>query len=183
MTDQPDHAEPKTPRLRKRLLLAAVGLVAIGGAAGAVIVHTERPSVTMAPMTPVAIRALGSSGIVTVRGSVAEIYGNKFVLSDASGRALIDTGREGEGGNLVAVGQAVTVQGRFDHGVVHAAFLVAPGGKVTALGPLGGPPHGHGPRRPCDDEAAPPPPPRADGPAPTAPTGAAAPVAATSNAT
>ncbi|RZM03953.1 MAG: hypothetical protein EOP68_19955, partial [Sphingomonas sp.] len=82
--------------------------------------------------------------IVTIRGRVAEIYGDKFVIADASGRALIETGREGEDGTLVGVGQPVTVQGRFDRGTLHAAFLVGADGKVKALGPLGRPPHDRG---------------------------------------
>lgn len=170
MTDQLEPAASGNSRPRKRLLLAAAGLLAIGGAAGAVIVHAERPSVMMAPMAPVAIRALGSSSIVTIRGSVAEIYGSKFIVADASGRALVDAGREGEDGGLVSVGEPVTVQGRFDRGVVHAAFLVAPGGKVTALGTLAGPPHDHGPRHPPRGaEAAPPPPAQTERVAPVAP--------------
>lgn len=164
MTDQLEQAASANSRPRKRLLLAAAGLLAIGGAAGAVIVRAERPNVTMAPMTPVAIRSLGSSGVVTIRGSVIEIYGNKFIVADATGRALVDAGREGEGGGLVTAGEAVTVQGRLDHGVFRAAFLVAPGGKVTALGPFAGPPHDHGPRHSPYDEAAPLPRPQAESP-------------------
>lgn len=128
---------------RNRIALAAAGLLVVGGAAGAVTVAATRPSVTMAPATPVAIRSLQSDGIVTIRGTVAEIYGNKFVMADPTGRALVDLGREGEDGTLVAAGQPVTIQGRFEHGFVHASFLVGAGGKVTALGPLGGPPRGH----------------------------------------
>lgn len=156
---------------RPALALATVGLLAVGGGAGALAVATSRPSVTMAPATPVAIRSLSDEGIVTVRGRVVEIYGNKFVLQDASGRALVDTGREGEDGALVAAGQVVSVQGRFEHGFMHAAFLVAPDGKVTALGPLGRPPHDHrgphGPRGPEDDVDGPAPRPVAPPPAAT----------------
>jgi uncharacterized protein YdeI (BOF family) len=186
------HTAPN-PRLnlrRNRLALAAAGLLVVGGAAGAVTVAATRPSVTMAPATPVAIRSLQSDGIVTIRGTVAETYGNKFVMTDRTGRALVDLGREGEGSNLVTVGQPVTIQGRFEDGFVHASFLVAPGGKVTALGPVGGPPRGpHGPGGPGRDgpgrdgpgrdgpdgpsgPGAPPPPPTANGavtPAPVAP--------------
>ncbi|MES3151547.1 hypothetical protein [Sphingomonas faeni] len=133
---------------RNRLALAAAGLLVVGGAAGAVTVAATRPSVTMAPATPVAIRSLQSDGIVTIRGTVAEIYGTKFVMADPTGRALVDLGREGEDGALVTAGQPVTIQGRFEHGFVHASFLVGAGGKVTALGPIGGPPRGpHGPGR------------------------------------
>lgn len=129
---------------RNRLALAAAGLLAVGGAAGAVTVAATRPSVTMAPAAPVAIRSLQSDGIVTIRGTVAEIYGNKFVMADPTGRALVDLGREGDTGSLVTAGQPVTIQGRFEDGFVHASFLVGAGGKVTALGPVGGPPRGPG---------------------------------------
>lgn len=127
-------------RSRLKLSIAAAALIVAGGAAGAFAVAETRPSVTMAPATPVAIRALASDTIVTVRGRVAEVYGNKFVMADPTGRALIDTGRGGEDG-LVKANDPVTVQGRFDHGFIRAAFLVTPDGKVTALGPL----DGHGP--------------------------------------
>lgn len=173
-----DHIEP--PRARRgfglnrrgNLALAGAGLLALGGATGAVVMAETRPSVSMAPATPVAIRSLSSTGIVTIRGRVGEIYGNKFIMADASGRALVDTGREGDDRQLVTAGEPVTVQGRFERGFVHAAFLVGPDSKVIALGPLAGPPrtprgpggpHGPGPDGPppprpgANDAAAPPP--------------------------
>ena len=131
----------RSPRLAA---LAAVALLAVGGGAGAIAMQATRPSVSMVPATPVAIRSLSSSGIVTVKGRVAERYGNKFIMADASGRALVDTGREGDGGGLVTAGEPVTVQGRFDRGFVHAAFLIGLDNKVVALGPLGGPHDGPG---------------------------------------
>jgi len=165
-----------TTRLFRRkggLALGAAALLAVGGGAGAVAVATSRPTVTMAPATPVAIRALGSDGIVTIRGRVAEVYGTHFILADGSGRALVDAGRDDT--TRVAVGQPVTVQGRYDDGFVHAAFLVDANGKVVQVGPLG-PPPGHGPKGrhgpdgdrrgpdggpggPGDDRGPPPPPP------------------------
>ena len=165
---------------RGKLALVGAGLLALGGAAGAVVMAESRPSVTMAPVQPIAIRALASDEIVTIRGRVAEIYGNKFVMADASGRALVETGREGEGG-LATVGEPVTVQGRFERGAVHASFLVAPGNKITALGPIGGPrPGRHGPGGPRGDDHGPdrdgpPPPPPMAAPrdAAAAPAGAA----------
>lgn len=167
-------------RLRSRpsTALGALALLAVGGGAGAVVVQATRPSVSMAPVSPVAIRSLSSSGIVTIKGRVAEIYGKAFVMADASGRALVDTGREGEGGTLVTAGEAVTVQGRFDGGIVHAAFLVGPDNKVVVLGPLRGPhdrPGRHGPERGPGRDAPPPPPaagtaPQSAAPAAPAPT-------------
>lgn len=144
--------------------VAGVALLAVGGGVGAVAMHATRPSVTMAPATPVAIRSLQADGIVTIKGRVAEIFGNKFIVQDASGRALVETGREGEDGTLVTAGEAVTVQGRYDHGFVRAAFLVGPDAKVLALGPLGGPhDHGrHGFHHDRDDGPDMPPPPPAD---------------------
>lgn len=160
---------------RGKLALVGAGLLALGGAAGAVVMAETRPSVTMAPVQPIAIRALASDEIVTIRGRVAEIYGNKFVMADGSGRALVETGRAGEDGQLVTIGEPVTVQGRFDRGVVHAAFLVAPGNKITALGPIDGHHRGrHGPEGRHDDDHGPDR--DGDGPAPMpAPRNAAAP--------
>lgn len=91
---------------------------------------------------PVAIQALAPSGATAIRGTVAEIYGNKFVVQDPTGRALVETGREGEDGNLVAKGEAVTVQGRFETGFLHARVLTHGDGRTIVLGPAGGPPMG-----------------------------------------
>lgn len=182
----PDHDEFLSRfRLNRPAGLGVLGagLLALGGAAGAVVMAETRPSVSMAPATPVAIRALSSTGIVTVRGRVAEIYGNKFVMADETGRALIDTGREGDRHPLVTAGEPVTVQGRFDRGFVHAAFLVGPDNKVLALGPLAGPPRGphdgpdHGPGAPPPPPADPagkelPPPPAAAAEVPQTPAAA-----------
>lgn len=157
MAEHHDYSRRLRLDRRGRLAIIAAGLLALGGAAGAVVMAETQPTVTMAPATPVAIRTL-STGIATVRGRVAEIYGNKFILQDGGGRALVDTGREGDERQLVTTGQMVTVQGRFDRGFMHAAFLVGPDGQVLALGPLAGPPHGprdhadHGP-----DDPSPPP--------------------------
>ena len=165
----PEHIEPTRARRafglsrRSNLALFGAGLLALGGAAGAVVIAETRPSASMAPAMPVAIHSLSSTGIVTIRGRVLEVFGNKFIMADASGRTLVDTGREGDDRQLVTAGEPITVQGRFDGGFIHAAFLVRPDRKVLALGPLAGPPHGghdrHGPDdSPCD----PPSPPNAD---------------------
>ena len=183
---QPDAAGRPPFGRRGKLALAALGLLVLGGAGGAVVVAESRPSISMAPATPVAIRSLSSSGIVTIRGRVAEIFGNKVIVADASGRALVDLGREGDDRQLVTAGEPVTVQGRFERGFVHAAFLVGPDNKVLALGPLAGPPHGphgrHGPDGGPDGPPPPPPPPGVDrGPPPPPPpvaTGVAAPAPA-----
>ncbi|WP_326883347.1 hypothetical protein U8P80_15485 [Rhizobium beringeri] len=140
-----EHAEGATPVPRRRrltipVIAAAVALV-IGAAGGASAVKMMRPTPEMAPLTPVAISAMPATSLVTIKGKVAEIYGNKFVLQDESGKALVETGRAGEDGALVTRDEAVTVQGRFDDGFVHASYLVRQDGRTEALRPPKGPPH------------------------------------------
>ncbi|CZT36751.1 hypothetical protein GA0004734_00037410 [Rhizobium sp. 9140] len=145
-----DRAVPPHRRRSSRLALtgvASVALLALGIAGGAGAMKLAKPSVEMAPMAPVAISTLPDGDLVTIKGKVAEIFGNKFVLQDASGRALVETGPTGEDGKLVTVNEEISVQGRFDDGFLHASFLVHPDGRIEALGPAGKPPHhGHGPR-------------------------------------
>ncbi|MGO6966978.1 hypothetical protein [Rhizobium leguminosarum] len=138
-------ATPVPPGQRRRrlaipVIAAAVALV-IGAAGGASAVKMMRPMPEMAPLTPVAISAMPASSLVTIKGKVAEIYGNKFVLQDESGKALVETGRAGEDGDLVAKDEAITVQGRFDDGFVHASYLVRQDGRTEALRQPKGPPH------------------------------------------
>jgi len=155
---------------RTRIGLATIGLLLAGGTAGVAAIEAIRPSVEMAPMAPVAIARLPqATGLVTLRGRVAEVYGNKFVLDDGSGKTLVDTGPHGDDGALVALGATTTVQGRYERGFVHASFLVDGSGNVTQLSPIGGPPRhdrhsppprgGPPPPPEADDGAAPPPPP------------------------
>ena len=113
------------------LMLGAVGLSLAKGTA-------FQPT----PVAPVAIQSLAPSGATAVKGEVAEIFGNKFVVQDGTGRALVETGREGEGGGLVARGETVTVQGRFETGFLHARVLTHGDGRTILLGPAGGPPTG-----------------------------------------
>lgn len=148
----------RMPGGRMALAAAAVAILAAGGGIGATAVAHMKPSVEMAPAAPVAITSMADESVVTVKGSVAEIYGNKFVLADQSGRALIETGRAGEGGKLVKSGEEVTIQGRFDDGFVKAAFLVRADGKVEQIGGFG-PKHDrkgpHGPKGPRGDDDGP----------------------------
>jgi uncharacterized protein YdeI (BOF family) len=143
-----DSSHPAPPARKRRarnaaaLGITALAVLAIGGAAGAVAVKLTRPNVEVAPMTPVAISSVKDWTLVTVKGKVSEIFGNKFIVQDQSGRALVETGPSGEDGKLVAANEAVTVQGRFEHGFLHASYIVRENGSVEALGPAGGPHHG-----------------------------------------
>ncbi len=138
------HQRPAGRRHTVTFGMAALGILVLGLAGGAGAMKLARPSVEMAPMNPVAITAMADDSLVTVKGKVAEIFGNKFVVQDASGRALVETGPEGEGGKLVAANETVTVQGRFDDGFVRGSYIVHEDGRTETLGPAGRPPH-HGP--------------------------------------
>ncbi|GGB31463.1 hypothetical protein GCM10011380_21030 [Sphingomonas metalli] len=166
---------PLTDRIgrRQRVAIAAAALLGIGAAGGAGAVSLTRPSIEMAPTiaTPVA-KLAGSSGIVTVRGRVAESYGDRFVVQDATGRTLVAAPRTDA--SSFTRGQPVLVQGRFDDGQLRARFLVDGSGTVREVAPPP-PPHGPGaPPPPPPGAGAPPPPPGAGAPPPHPP-GAGAP--------
>ena len=164
-----------------QLKLGAAALLAIGVAGGAGAVSLTRPSIEMAPTTPTAIARLATTdGVVTVKGRVAEVFGDRFVLQDGTGRTMIDAGRDAK---AVSKGAAMTVQGRYADGQVRASYLVDPAGQVTEVGPRHGPggPGGPGPKGPRHGPGhgpdggpdrgpdGPPPPPPADGAAPPRP--------------
>ena len=146
---------------RTRILSGAVVLLALGAAGGAGAVSLTRPAVEMAPTVPTAIARLAqTSGIVTVKGRVAEVYGNRFVVQDGSGRILVDAGRGSSG--AIRSGSGMTVQGRYDQGQLRASYLVDPQGQIEEVGAR--PPHA-GPGGPRGDGPPPPPPPPGAGPA------------------
>ncbi|HSI17563.1 MAG TPA: hypothetical protein VK980_07335 [Sphingomonas sp.] len=126
-----------------KLGAGAVLLLVLGAAGGAAVVETTRPSVEMAPASPVAISSLAQrDGIVTIKGKVAEVYGDRFILADGSGRTMVDTGHDS---TAATTGAALTVQGRYDDGQFHASFLVDQAGNVMSVGPRHGFRHGkHG---------------------------------------
>lgn len=138
---EPAAAEPVPRTIPRRTWV--IGAVAAPLALGAVGLSLAQGSaVQPTPVAPVAIQALAPSGATAVKGEVAEIFGNKFVVQDGTGRALVETGPQGEGGGLVAKGETVTVQGRFETGFLHARVLTHGDGRIVLLGPAGGPPTG-----------------------------------------
>lgn len=152
----------------RRLALAGAALLALGAAGGAGAMALTRPAVEMAPTVPTAVAKLPqSSGVVTVRGRVAAVYGDRFVVEDASGRALVDAGRD----SAPRAGAPVLVQGRYDEGQLRARFLVDSAG-AREVGP---PPPPRGPGAPPAPGAGAPPPPPGAGAPPPPPPGAGAP--------
>ena len=127
---------------KRRLAGAAalVGAFAIGGGVTAVAMQNRQPALVM--LTPAPITAMHDWSAVAVKGQVAEIFGNMFIIQDDSGRALVETGPKWNHGPLVAKSEAVTVQGRFEHGVIHAQAISHGDGRNDLVGPVGPPPPG-----------------------------------------
>lgn len=140
-------------RRRMTTGLAAIGLLAVGGIAGGAVSREFRPPIAMAPIHAVAIRNLSTTtGIVTIRGRVAESFGDRWVIDDGTGRALIDGGPHGNGDTLAPLGAVVSVQGQFDRAAFHPSFLVDASGTVTPLAPPPGHPGRHGHPEPGSDD-------------------------------
>lgn len=134
-TEMPSPATPR--RSRRGWIVGAIAAPLAFGAVGLSL--AQNSGVTPTPVAPVTIAQLTPSGAIAAKGDVAEIFGNKFILQDGSGRALVETGKQGEGGTLVTKGEAVTVQGRFENGFLHATLLTRADGKTVVLGPARGP--------------------------------------------
>jgi hypothetical protein len=134
-----------SPRLMTTgAIIAVLALGAAGGAGANRYIQKHRPQAVLL-LQPGPIAQLKDRAPVAVKGQVAEVFGNKFIVQDDSGRALIDTGPRGEGGKLVAKGETVTVQGHFDNGFIHAQVLTRADGTSEAFGQPKHPHHEHGP--------------------------------------
>jgi hypothetical protein len=172
----PDAAPPALPPaprrigMSRRLMSTAIviAVLAAGAAGGAgVYCHIQKShpqSVLL--LQPAPIAQLKDSGPLAVKGQVAEIFGNKFIIQDDSGRTLVDTGPRGEGGTPMVKGETVTVQGHFDNGFIHANVMTRADGTSQGFGPSKHPHPEHGPgdrpgpradRGPGPDREAPPP--------------------------
>jgi uncharacterized protein YdeI (BOF family) len=136
---RPLQSGKRSPALFAALLVA----FAVGGGFTAAALQARRPTLVM--LTPAPIISMHDWSEVAVKGQVAEVFGNKFIVQDDSGRALVETGRSGESGNLVAKSETVTVQGRFEHGFVHAQAISHSDGRNDLVGPPGPPPPPGGP--------------------------------------
>ncbi|OLP61814.1 hypothetical protein BJF93_19165 [Xaviernesmea oryzae] len=129
---------------RARLGLVAIAALALGTAGGAAAMKLAHPPTDTTPAVPATVSTLSEDAMVSLKGKVVEIFGNKFVLEDESGRALVETGPAGEGGKLVTLNEPITIEGRFENGFLHARSLTGADGKTESLR-LGPPPPRHGP--------------------------------------
>jgi hypothetical protein len=124
-----------------------------------------------AAMAQVAIDQIRPEGI-SIKGTVADIFGDKFVLEDKSGRILVQTGPAGPQAAPVKSGETVTVIGVPGDRTFDARKIVRENGEVAFDAPMPpprtppGPGVDPGPRRPIAGSAPPPPgaPPRPPGP-------------------
>jgi hypothetical protein len=138
-TEQDDaRKNPKKParhrrRLRSGMIGAGLLVAGLVVGAGATILATPSRSVTLLSATE--ISSLKPWTIVAVKGQVSEIYGNKFILQDSTGRTLVDTGRRGQGVELVTASEPVTVQGRFENNFLHADVIIHANGEAENLAP------------------------------------------------
>ena len=155
MSDSNFTAEPKAlPPPRRRLSRGAIGAgaaiaILVAGAAlgagGTRLAERWQPRTVML-LQPSPIDKLQDATPVAVKGDVAEIFGNKFIVQDGSGRALVDTGPRGERNPAAAKGEMVTVQGRFERGVIHAEIVTHADGRNEAFAPPHGPKGPKGPK-------------------------------------
>ena len=130
---------------RGRTAALSVSLLLIGAIAGAGALRLTggvQPQ-TAVVLQPSPIASMSEWTPAAIKGQVAEVFGNKFIIADASGRALVETGREGEGGRLVRPNETVTVQGRLERGFLHASVIQREDGHADLVGPPKGP-HPHG---------------------------------------
>jgi uncharacterized protein YdeI (BOF family) len=164
-------ATTRLPQRRRALMAGiAIAVLVVGAAAGAGgtrLAQRWQPQGVML-LQPVPVIRMQDGSPVAVKGNVAEIFGNKFIVQDESGRALVDLGPRGELGDAVAKNETVSVQGRFDRGVIHAQIVSHADGRSEAFGPPGppGPPRPDrgpaGPRADRGPDRGPPPPPPED---------------------
>jgi hypothetical protein len=153
MPDTIDNTEPKAlppPQRRFTFLRSALGATALVGvliagaalgAGGTRLAQRWAPQSVML-LQPAAIDQMKDASMVAVKGEVAEIFGNKLVVQDSSGRALVDTGPRGEDRNVAIKGETLAIQGRFDRGVIHAQVVMHADGRADSFGPPHGPKEG-----------------------------------------
>jgi hypothetical protein len=89
------------------------------GAAFAALVAVASPA-----SAQTAIGELNAATGITIEGRVTDVFGNKFVLEDDTGRVLVETGPSWWRTTEVAVGERVTVMGEPDQSRTFDAFSI-----------------------------------------------------------
>src|SRR3978361_592927 len=117
-TSEPKALPPPNRRLhvsRGGLAISALAITLIAGAAlgagGTRLSQIWQPRSVML-LQPGPIDKMAEQSAVAIKGDVAEVFGNKFVVQDGTGRALVDTGPRGEDPRGGSQGGARTRRGR-----------------------------------------------------------------------
>lgn len=114
---------------------AVVLLASTLGAGAATVVGAQTP-----------IGGLQKDG-TTIQGRVTDVFGNKFVLEDQSGRTLVETGPEWNNGIDVRRGEQVKVVGEPGRGGFDAFRITREDGREITIRSPGGPHLRAGPGR------------------------------------
>lgn len=86
------------------------------------------------------IGTLGRAHGTTIQGIVADVFGNRFVLEDATGRVLVSSGPHWHHQLTLRKGERVTVNGELDGDEFDAFTITRQDGEVVAIRPAEGPP-------------------------------------------
>ncbi len=87
---------PHKLSLKRRLALAALAAPVLAGSG---LAYAQAPAAPQA--TPVKVNELRDMNTIRLDGRVTDVFGNRFVLEDATGRTLVELGPRGENGALV----------------------------------------------------------------------------------
>jgi hypothetical protein len=147
---EPDVSKPHVPKppqyssvtarlMSTGLVIALLAVGGVGGASAYRYIHKFAPRSVLL-LQPAPIAHMPEHGSIAIKGVVAEVFGNKFIVQDDSGRTLVDTGKHGDGGKLITKGETITVQGRSEHGFIHADIMTRADGTSEAFG---SPKHAH----------------------------------------
>ena len=90
-------------------------------------------------MAQVPIGSLTPGG-VTIQGAVTDVFGNRFVLQDQSGRTLVDGGPAHRQRLDIRPGETLTITGRLEPNGFRAETIRRQDGTVIAIARPGGPP-------------------------------------------
>ncbi|MCX7684786.1 MAG: hypothetical protein N2Z67_05860 [Acetobacteraceae bacterium] len=108
----------------RKTLLAGLGLAALLGAPAAA-------QVPIGSLTP---------GGVAIQGTVTDVFGNRFVLQDQSGRMLVDGGGPRHQRLDIRSGERLTVTGRLEENGFRAESIRREDGREIAIARPAGPP-------------------------------------------
>jgi uncharacterized protein YdeI (BOF family) len=94
-----------------------------------------------------AIADLSGGGGTEIAGTVTHVFGNRFVVEDATGSVLVETGPHWFHDIAMTVGEDVRVVGEPERGSLDAFRIVRTGGEAIEIRPADGPPPWAGGRR------------------------------------